>query len=169
MRRFAAAVLLIGWTLAGCQVTTTPVLVANNTAPSIVLLLPILEPDAEAVVMDTDGSLQFRAGLDDAEDPSEELRVLWEAVQTGAGNDNRIELGESEGDSNDTSDFTVAGLEVGTWLIVATVYDTDDATDEVSMPESAPDLRVVDSTVELSQSVSIQPEVSVRVLSTTKM
>ena len=133
MRTVAAALLLLGGVLAGCQVTTTPVLIPN-TAPSIVLLLPTLDPELDAVPTDVDGGLQFRAGLDDAEDDSEELRIIWEAVQTGVGNDDRIELGESQGDSSGTSDFTVAGLEIGTWLIVATVYDTDGATDDASMP-----------------------------------
>ncbi len=116
-----------------CQVTSSPVLLPN-TNPSIALLLP--EPNAEGdpVPLDGDGSLLFRAAVEDSEDEPGELRIFWTAVATDVGDNEEVELGETTPDSSGHSDFDVAGLQAGNWLIVATVHDTEDATDEASMP-----------------------------------
>ncbi len=127
------SLVILALLLVGCQQTGNPILVPN-TSPSIVFLQPELGADEDAVVMDTDGALEFRAAVDDSEDVAEELLVRWEAVETTAGSDVRLELGEDYADASGHADFVVAGLTVGSWLVVATAIDTEGATDDGSMP-----------------------------------
>ena len=116
-----------------CRETSSPVLLPNSN-PTIALLLPEPNVDGDPLPLDGDGSLMFRAAVQDSEDLAEELRITWTAVDTDVGDGEEADLGETTPDSSGQSDFVVAGLEAGSWLIVATVTDSEGASDEASMP-----------------------------------
>ncbi len=117
-----------------CKDTGNPVLVPNDP-PSITLLLPVPDAEGNPVPMEADQGLDFRAQVVDAEDASEDLVIDWSAVSTALGDtQDPVELGSSTPDSGGLSDYVVAGLEAGPWLVVARVTDTDGASDDASMP-----------------------------------
>ena len=134
LRLLFLALLALPALVSACKDTGNPVLVPND-APSITLLLPVPDVEGNPVPMEADEGLDFRAQVVDAEDSLDELVIDWSAVSTSPGDTQEpVELGGSTPDTDGVSDFVVAGLEAGPWLVVARVTDTDGASDDASMP-----------------------------------
>jgi hypothetical protein len=149
IRLLILALLVLPALTSACKDTGSPVLVPND-APSISLLLPVPPTNGDPVPMQAGEGLSFRASVVDAEDAPEQLVIAWSAVSTYEGDTSEpVTLGESTPDDDGLSDFIVAGLEAGPWLVVARVTDSDGGTDEASMPvdvigvNTAPEVEII--------------------------
>ena len=154
LRLLLLALLALPALTSACKDTSNPVLVPND-APSISLLLPVPPANGDPVPMQAGEGLSFRASVVDAEDPPEEITIAWIAVSTQeGGNSEPVVLGESTPDSDGLSDFVVAGLEAGPWLVVARATDTDGGSDEASMAidviavNTPPDVEIISPTAD---------------------
>jgi hypothetical protein len=143
------ALILLPGLLAGCEDTGNPVLVPN-VPPSISLLLPEPDPGGDPIPMEADQGLEFRAQVHDDEDEADQMVIDWSAVRTDLGDTSTpVVLGETVPDSSGLSDYIVAGLEAGQWLVVARVTDTDDASDDASLAilviavNTAPEVEII--------------------------